>query len=90
MVGGADPADGEIPQFPPLLILHWDADTEVSVALAHCLYDSMQTHGSQVEMHIYPGARHVFSGPYAATYSASDDADFWKRTIEFLRRRLAW
>lgn len=85
----SDPSDGGIPQFPPLLILHGAADTEVSVELAHRLYDRVRTHGGQVEMHIYPGAQHVFNAPWAATYSAPDAADAWGRTIEFLRRRLA-
>ena len=85
----ADPAEEAIPRFPPLLILHGEADTEVSVALAHRLYDRMRAHGGEVEMHLYPGAQHVFNAPWAATYSAPDAADSWKRTIEFLRRRLA-
>ena len=85
----ADPAENEIPRFPPLLILHGEADAEVSVALAHRLYDRMRAHGGQVEMHLYPGAQHVFNAPWAATYSAPDAADAWGRTIEFLRRRLA-
>ncbi|MEP6573619.1 MAG: dienelactone hydrolase family protein [Gemmatimonadota bacterium] len=89
--GGSDgdPADEDVPRFPPLLILHGEADTEVSVDLAHRLYDRMQAHGGEVEMHLYPGAQHVFNGPWAPTYSAPDDADAWRRTIEFLRRRLA-
>lgn len=85
----SDPAEDQIPGFPPLLILHGEADTEVPVELAHRLYARMKAHGGEVEMHLYPGAQHVFNGPWAATYSAPDDADAWKRTIEFLRRRLA-
>ena len=85
----ADPADADIPRFPPLLILHGNADLEVSVELAHRLYDRMRAHGAEVEMHLYPGAQHVFNAPWATTYSAPDAADSWSRTIEFLRRRLA-
>ena len=85
----ADPAEGEVPRFPPLLILHGEADTEVSVELAHRLYDRIQALGGEVEMHLYPGAQHVFNAPWAATYSAPDAADALRRTIEFLRRRLA-
>lgn len=88
--GGSDedPAEGDIPRFPPLLILHGEADTEVPVTLAHRLYDRMRAHGGEVEMHLYPGAGHVFNAPWAATYSAPYAADAWRRTIEFLRRRL--
>ncbi len=85
----SDPAVGDIPRFPPLLILHGEADTEVPVELAHRLYDRMRAHGGKVEMHLYPGAGHVFNAPWAATYSPPDAADAWRRTIEFLGRQLA-
>ena len=85
----ADPAESEIPRFPPLLILHGVADTEVSVQLAYRLYERIQTHGGEVEMHLYQGAQHVFNAPWAATYSVPDAADSWRRTVEFLRRQLA-
>ena len=85
----ADPADEQVPRFPPLLILHGEADSVVPVELAHRLYERMRAHGGQVEMHLYPGAQHVFNGPWASAYSAPDAADAWRRTIEFLRRRLA-
>jgi carboxymethylenebutenolidase len=85
----ADPSDAQIPQFPPLLILHGEADTEVSVALARRLYERMKARGGEVEMHLYPQAQHAFNGPWAATYSPADAADAWARTIGFLRRRLA-
>jgi carboxymethylenebutenolidase len=83
----ADPPSHRI-QFPPLLILHGEADTEVPVALAHRLYDRMRAGGGDVEMHLYPGAGHVFNAPWASSYSASDATDAWMRTIVFLKRRL--
>ena len=85
----ADPADEQVPRFPPLLFLHGEADRVVPVELAHRLYERMLAHGGQVEMHLYPGAQHVFNAPWASAYSAPDAADAWRRTIEFLRRRLA-
>lgn len=84
-----DPPEDQIPAFPPLLILHGTADTEVSVALAHRLYDRIHAHGGTVEMHLYPDAQHVFNAPWASAYSATDAADAWHRTIAFLRHRLA-
>jgi carboxymethylenebutenolidase len=83
-----DPPEDQIPRFPPLLILHGDADSEVPVVLAHRLYERMRLHGGDVEMHIYPGARHVFNAPWAASYSEPDATDAWRRTIAFLRTRL--
>ena len=89
--GGSDddPPEADVARFPPLLILHGEADTEVSVELAHRLFERMRAHGAEVEMHLYPGAEHVFNAPWASTYSARDAADAWGRSIEFLRRRLA-
>jgi carboxymethylenebutenolidase len=84
----ADPPEAQIPQFPPMLILHGEADTEIPVALAHRLYDRMRAHGGDVEMHLYPGAEHVFNGPWASSYSQPDATDSWRRTIDFLKRRL--
>ena len=89
--GGSDddPSVVEIAKFPPLLILHGEADTEIPVALAHRLYDRIKANGGDVEMHLYPRAEHSFNGPWAATYSRPDAADAWTRTIAFLRRRLS-
>lgn len=84
----ADPSDQEIPRFPPLLILHGEADTEISVDLAYRLNDRMKAHGGSVEMHLYPRAQHVFNGPWASTYSPPDAADAWGRTVAFLRTHL--
>lgn len=84
----ADPPDDRIPQFPPLLILHGEADSEIPVALAHRLYDRMQAHGGAVEMHLYPGAEHVFNAPWASSYSEADATDAWHRTIAFLKHHL--
>ena len=85
----ADPSEDQIPRFPPLLILHGEADTEVSVELARRLYERVKAHGGSVEMHLYPRAQHAFNGPWAPTYSPSDAADAWGRTIAFLREQLA-
>jgi carboxymethylenebutenolidase len=88
--GGSDddPPIDRIAHFPPLLILHGEADSEVPVALAHRLYDRMRAHGGDVEMHLYPGAQHVFNAPWSSNYSESDATDAWRRTITFLRQRL--
>jgi len=85
----ADPPEELIPQVPPILILHGEADSEVPVALAHRLYERMRSHGGDVEMHLYPGAKHVFNAPWSSNYSEPDAADAWRRTIAFLKHRLA-
>lgn len=84
----ADPPEDQIPQFPPILILHGEADSVVPVTLAHRLYERMHAHGGDVEMHLYPDAQHVFNAPWASSYSQPDAADAWRRTIAFLKRRL--
>lgn len=88
--GGSDddPPEAHIPTFPPVLILHGDADREIPVALGQRLFERIRAHGGTVEMHVYPGAGHVFNGPWASTYSPADAADAWQRTIRFLRQHL--
>ncbi len=82
-----DSLEDEVRHFPPLLILHGDADTVVPIARAYRLRDAVLAHGGIVEMHVYPGAEHGFNAPWAA-YSEPVAKDSWRRTIEFLRRRL--
>ncbi len=84
--GGVSLED-EVRQFPPLLILHGEADSVVPVRFAYRLRDAVIAHGGSVEMHLYPGAEHAFNAPWAA-YSETAAMDAWRRTIEFLRRRL--
>lgn len=83
-----DPPEDRIPQYPPLLILHGEADTEIPVDLARRLYYRLHTHGGEAEMHLYPDAEHAFNGPWSWNYRKADATDAWSRTIDFLRRRL--
>ena len=66
--------------FPPLLILHGDADSTVSVSEAYRLRDAVQAQGGQVEVHIYPGANHGFFN------SEESSMDAIRQAIAFLHR----
>jgi len=83
--GAADPDSlrQQVRGFPPLLILHGNADTIVHVTQAYRLRDAMLAHGGEVEVQIYPGANHGF---YNSPAAMSDAA---RRSVEFLRRYLA-
>ena len=87
--GGAGPDSlyVEVRDFPPLLILHGDADSLVPVQAAYDLRDRVLAHGGEVELHIYPGAQHGFNAPWAA-YSPAAAQDAWRRTMVFLRKQL--
>lgn len=87
--GGTDSLAQEVRGFPPLLILHGDADEVVPLRLAETLRDAVVAQGREVEMHVYSGVGHAFNAPWASTYSESAAADAFRRTVEFLRRRLA-
>jgi carboxymethylenebutenolidase len=87
--GGTDSLEHEARDFPPLLILHGEADDVVPVRFAHNLRDAVIAHGGEVEMHLYADAGHAFTAPFAPTYSEPAALDAFRRTIEFLRRRLA-
>jgi carboxymethylenebutenolidase len=83
-----DSLEQEVRHFPPLLILHGEADTVVPVESAYRLREAVIAHGGEVEMHLYPGAQHGFNAPWSPTYSESEASDSLRRMVEFLRRRL--
>jgi len=91
--GGIDTSgqalETQVRRFPPLLILHGDADTLVPVARAHQLREAVIAHGGEVEMRIYPGAHHAFSATFSLDYSEAAALDSFGRTVEFLRRQLS-
>jgi len=87
--GGTDALAHEVRGFPPLLILHGDADSTVPVRFAYALRDAVIAAGGDVELHVLPGARHAFNAPWSPTYAApaTRNADRWM--FAFLRHRLA-
>ncbi len=78
--GPADPDSlrATVRGLPPLLILHGEADSVVSVQEAYRLRDAVLGQGGRVEIHVYPGADHGFFN------SDSASADALRRAIEFL------
>jgi carboxymethylenebutenolidase len=70
----------QLPTMPPTLILHGDADQIVSVRHAHRLAALFSEWQTPFEIKIYPGAGHGLRG--------EDEADAWKRTLDFLDRYL--
>ena len=81
--------ENQVRKLPPLLIFHGDADTIVPTQFAHILRDAVIRAGGEVEMHIYPGAQHSFNAKFSPAYDDAAASDSYRRTIEFLRRRLS-
>jgi carboxymethylenebutenolidase len=86
--GGIDSIEQEVRHFPPLLILHGEADTLVPVKFAYQLRDAVVAQGGEAEIHLYPGAQHAFNMPTSPAYSEAAATDSFRRMIEFLKRRL--
>jgi carboxymethylenebutenolidase len=86
--GSTEALEDEVGHFPPLLILHGEADSIVPVGSAYRLRDAVIAQGSQVEIHVYPGAEHAFNASWSPMYSAPEAADSTKRMVDFLIRRL--
>ena len=86
--GGTKTIEDEATNFPPLLILHGEADDVVPVRFAQNLRDAVLAKGGPVEIHIYPDVGHAFNAPYASTYSELAAQDAFGRTIAFLRIHL--
>lgn len=81
--------ENQVRNFPPLLIFHGDADTIVPIQFAYNLLDAVMKAGGDVEMHIYPGAQHAFNATFSPAYNDTAASDSFRRTVEFLRRRLS-
>jgi carboxymethylenebutenolidase len=75
---------GPVTRFPPLLILHGDADTIIPVEQGRRLAALAKQLGGAAELVIYPGERHGF-GAHLDTANGADALD---RTIAFLQREL--
>lgn len=71
-------------RFPPLLVLHGDADQIIPVIAGHQLAALAEEVGAKADLVIYPGEGHGF-GPNPI----GNGADALKRTIAFLKRELA-
>jgi carboxymethylenebutenolidase len=70
-------------RFPPLLVLHGDADQVIPVLAGHQLAALAQDVGAKADLVIYPGEGHGF-GPNPN----GNGADALKRTIAFLKKEL--
>lgn len=78
------PMDGPVRRFPPLLVLHGDADTVIPVSEGQALAALAKKLGGEAELVVYPGGWHGF-GPQ---WTTPDGSDALARTIAFLRRTL--
>ena len=88
-VWAKDPSiDKQLSNFPPLLILHGEADTLAPVRFAHELKELVIAHGGEVEMNLYPNAAHSFFSNFISGSTDSTTSDALFRTVRFLRARL--
>lgn len=72
-------------RFPPLLILHGDADQIIAVENGKQLAALAKKLGAPVDLVIYPGEMHGFG----ADFTKKTAQDALTRTISFLRKQLA-
>jgi carboxymethylenebutenolidase len=79
------PMDAPVNRFPPLLILHGDADTIIPVEQGQHLAQFAKELGASAELVIYPGERHGFG----ARLQTANGTDALNRTIAFLTQQLA-
>jgi carboxymethylenebutenolidase len=74
----------EAKRFPPLLIMHGEADRRQGIELGRKLYDVAKALGGEVEFVSYPNTDHGFAQNFG-TFPA-DDA--FKRTLAFMEKHL--
>ena len=78
------PMDVPVKRFPPLLILHGDADAIIPVEQGRHLDAFAKTLGGEAELVIYPGERHGFG----ARLQSANGTDALNRTVAFLSQML--
>lgn len=74
--------------FPPLLILHGEADSVVSVNYAYELKGLVESNCGNVEMHLYPETGHGFNIKENSNFSEVESSHSLSMTIAFLRKWL--
>ena len=88
-VWAKDPSiNKQLSNFPPLLILHGEADTLAPVKFAYELKELVVARGGEVEMNLYPNAPHSFFSNFISGSTDSTISDALSRTVRFLRARL--
>jgi carboxymethylenebutenolidase len=71
-------------RFPPLLVLHGDADQVIPVENGKQLAEEAMALGARVDLVIYPGQSHGFG----ADWKKADATDAFNRTVTFLKKEL--
>ncbi len=79
------PLGEDVTHYPPLLVLHGDADEVIPVMSGKILADKARALGASVDLVIYPKEEHGFG----ASIDEPNGADALKRTITFLKIQLA-
>jgi carboxymethylenebutenolidase len=74
----------EAKRFPPLLIMHGEADRRQGIELGRKLYDVAKGLSGEVEFVSYPNTDHGFAQNFGTF--AADDA--FKRTVAFMEKHL--
>jgi len=74
----------EAKRFPPLLIMHGEADRRQGIELGRKLYDVAKALGGEVEFVSYPNTDHGFAQNFGTF--AADDA--FKHTVAFMEKHL--
>jgi carboxymethylenebutenolidase len=83
--GGVSRVKGYEPKrYPPLLVMHGEADTRQPMALGKALVDQARALGGRVEWVTFPGENHGF----AADLNKPAAADAFKHTVAFLNEVL--
>lgn len=73
----------------PLLGLFGEADQGIPVAQVRQMESILKELGKEdVEVHVYPGAKHAFANPSGQAYEPNAAGDAWRRTVAFFNEHL--
>ena len=73
----------------PVIGCFGEADQLVPMSEVERYRGAMSTAGRDFEIHTYPGASHGWTNPKAPSYLEVAAEDCWRRSIQFLKNKIA-
>jgi carboxymethylenebutenolidase len=73
----------------PVIANFGEADKLVPMSEVERYRAELEKHGKDAEVHTYPGRDHGWTGKGGPAYHEEDAETSWRRTIQFLTRRIA-
>ncbi len=86
---GRPPASEDVPKIKASMLLHYAGNDEGINKGIPAYEEALKKAGIDYQLHMYPGAQHAFNNDTNTSRYDKNAADLaWKRTIDFLKKKL--